>query len=786
MFTWLTSLGSWVANPAILATGALLVAAPIIIHLLNRRRFKIVDWAAMDFLLEADRRNRRRVRLENLLVLLLRCLAVFLLGLLLARPFDSSGLLAKLTGTQKIEHILIVDDSVSMQARTGNESAMDEAHRRISDLVRSLTAGKTDQTITVVRASRPTENLFQGSRLGAENVNDIVGELERIEATDLDCSLATAIDEVERVTAGQPQTTNRIVYVVTDLRRRDWNPNASPGNDAPTSAEAGTETKSPAEELAIASLRKLSKVVKSCYIIDVGNGDDSNLTIESVKSEQTLVAGVDSRFEVAIKNQGSKSIEGIKVKFTPEGSLGVTRELDVLGAGESEVVSFSHSFPAPSESDLEERRELPPSRVRVEVAADQGPADDRLAADSVSYFAARLSPGIPVLIVDGDPAAGFGKAESFYLKRALSPPGKLSSGIVTDVVTEAELEGVDLKQYRVVFLCNVYRFSNDKSLDALTEWATAGGAVVLLPGDQTDESWFNGHLFGEGDKAGTGLSPARLVRIDGVESPDDATLDSWSNIKIDIPTHPLLAAFAGQQNPILSNVKVFRWWKVEPSAAAGSATLIKLSDPEESHLLIEKPFGKGRSFLFAGPADSDWSNWPSDPSFILLFQDLVRYASPGDSSQGKLSVGQTVKETVDIAQYDVNAVVATPHRGKQNVSLKQPADPAAGSKWLLEFADTQRAGFYEATVQPRATTTAGARQVLFAANVTPEDGSLVRVEPETLQRAVSDTNIKVLSTGSSGIDGYRAQTEIWRYILWGLVVVLLGEQLLAWVFGWGR
>ena len=62
--------------------------APILIHLLNKRKFKIVDWAAMDFLLDADKKNRRRIRLENLILLLsLRCLAVLLIGLLLARPF---------------------------------------------------------------------------------------------------------------------------------------------------------------------------------------------------------------------------------------------------------------------------------------------------------------------------------------------------------------------------------------------------------------------------------------------------------------------------------------------------------------------------------------------------------------------------------------------------------------------------------------------------------------------------------------------------------------------------
>jgi hypothetical protein len=792
MLTWLTSLGSWVANPAILATGALLVAAPIIIHLLNRRRFKVVDWAAMDFLLEADRRNRRRVRLENLIVLLLRCLAVLLLGLLLARPFDSSGLLAKLTGAQQIEHILIVDDSVSMQALVKNETAMEEARRRMVDLVRSLAIQRSKQTITVVRSSRPTERLFQGSDLVPESVDDIAAELQRIEATDLDCSLSTAIDEVERVTAGQPPTVNRLVYVITDLRRRDWNPTANNETSAPKDAEAtkDTSTAGPANgDSALASLRKLAKVVKSCYVVDVGAGDDSNLTIESIRSEQSLVAGVESRFEVTVKNQGSKSIEGVKVKFTPEGSIGVTRDLDVIGAGESEVLSFSHAFPAPSESDLEERRAIPPARVKVEVAAEQGPVDDRLAADSTGYFAARLSPGIPVLIIDGDPAAGFGKAESYYLTHALAPRGKYATGIVVDVVTESELESVDFKQYQVVFVCNVYRFSNDKTIDALTEWTKAGGAVVFMPGDQTDESWFNGHLYGEGDKAGTGLSPARLVRVDGVESPEDASLDSWANLRIDDPSHPVVVAFAGQQNPLLSNVKIFRWWKVEPGQAVGSpaaATLIKLTDAEESPFLVERPLGRGRTLLFTGPGDADWSNWPSNPSFFLIAQELVRYAAPGDAAQGKLAVGQPVKETVDISQYEVDAVVNTPHRGKQSVAIKEPGNAAAGSKWQLEFTDTQRAGFYEAVLEPRPTVATEAKHVLFAANVAPTDGSLVRVEPDTLQRAVADAGIKVLAGGTGGVDGFRAQTEIWRFVLWGLVLVLLGEQLLAWIFGWGR
>ncbi|MFO0886290.1 MAG: BatA domain-containing protein, partial [Pirellulales bacterium] len=85
-------LESWLVSQGLMLAGAAAISVPIIIHLLHRRKFQIVEWAAMDFLLEADRKNRRRIQLEDFLLLLLRCLAVFLAGLLLARPFLPSSL----------------------------------------------------------------------------------------------------------------------------------------------------------------------------------------------------------------------------------------------------------------------------------------------------------------------------------------------------------------------------------------------------------------------------------------------------------------------------------------------------------------------------------------------------------------------------------------------------------------------------------------------------------------------------------------------------------------------
>ena len=64
---------------------------PIVIHLLNRRRFRVISWAAMDFLREAVKRNRRILKLRDILLLILRTAAVLLFGLALARPYFATA-----------------------------------------------------------------------------------------------------------------------------------------------------------------------------------------------------------------------------------------------------------------------------------------------------------------------------------------------------------------------------------------------------------------------------------------------------------------------------------------------------------------------------------------------------------------------------------------------------------------------------------------------------------------------------------------------------------------------
>src|SRR6266852_1887971 len=118
--SWFTAAFHSFRNPWMMIAGILLISVPIIIHLINRIRFKRIRWAAMEFLLKSQKRNRRRLILEQLLLLALRCFLVLLAGLLVARWVSQAiGHFAP----QDTFHCVVIDDTLSM-----NDHWQDEAN----------------------------------------------------------------------------------------------------------------------------------------------------------------------------------------------------------------------------------------------------------------------------------------------------------------------------------------------------------------------------------------------------------------------------------------------------------------------------------------------------------------------------------------------------------------------------------------------------------------------------------------------------------------------------------
>src|SRR5581483_10246283 len=118
------------------------VAIPILIHLLNRRRYNVVDWGAMQFL-QVSEATRRRIMVEELLLMLLRMGLIAVLVLALATPFIDSAALARMAGGGDRDVVLIFDGSYSMGFNDKGKSAHDAAKEWAAAFVRDLSAGDT-------------------------------------------------------------------------------------------------------------------------------------------------------------------------------------------------------------------------------------------------------------------------------------------------------------------------------------------------------------------------------------------------------------------------------------------------------------------------------------------------------------------------------------------------------------------------------------------------------------------------------------------------------------------
>src|SRR5262249_28260377 len=150
---------------------------------------------------------------------------------------------------------------------------------------------------------------------------------------------------------------------------------------------------------------------------------------------------------------------------------------------------------------------------------------------------------VRVLLVDGRPTDDPYESQTFYLERALQPPGEVKSGVEAVTATVERLADEDLSSYHAIVLCDLDRFPAQR-LPALERYVREGGGLAIFLGDEVDPGAYEKELW----KNGQGLLPCRLGELAGpfTESP-----------KLAVPTldHPLLRVFQGENNPFLSRVR---------------------------------------------------------------------------------------------------------------------------------------------------------------------------------------------------------------------------------------
>ncbi len=759
MFNWL---GLNAVNPWLLL-GTLGVASPIIIHLLSKRRFKVVDWAAMNFLLDADRRNRRRIRLEHLLLLLLRCLAILLLALLVSRPYrQATGLAAALAPSIDMERIVLLDDSPSTRQQVGSETVFQRAKQALAGFVRTAADERSGDTMTLLLTSEPTTPMLAGAYLSKER-DAILQQIDRLEPSDTSARLGRALIALERELEEQESSgagnLNRTIYVVTDLRQRDWG------------GVVGDQSK----DAIVAVLERLGEKSQGVVVIDVGEAQPENLSVESVVSvERTLVAGVRNRFEVVVRNHGTTEARNVKVTFTADEAPPQFGYIDAIPAGGVGSAPFRFTFIEPGSTHI--RAEIEP---------------DALPTDNARDFVARVRDGVRVLVVDGDPSSERNRSESYYLARAVAPRQGELSGNSVSVVTESQFASASLDRYQVIVLCNVYQVPGEQQ-QALRHWVEAGGGLVFYLGDQIDDDLYNRELGEEG----AGLLPARLLGVAG-----DDTERTWVTPTNLAANHPLVSVFEGVNNPFIKRVKVFQWWRVEPFEGDADTTVVAmLTDEQASPMIVERNLGDGRVVLVAISADGDWTTWPVDESYGITALEMVRHLARQTADEGNVPVGVPLLHPLEVSRFKVEAQMIAPG-ASDPATLQAGAEPIGGPdpsaagdaaapddgaaeravRMVFRYPRTAKAGVYRLELERFDGST---EPVLFAVNSDPREGDLAAMDRGVVAKALEGAKVQlvqaadVLDTGGEG-----GRAELWRGVLIAVLVVLGLEQTLAWSFG---
>jgi Mg-chelatase subunit ChlD len=194
--------------------GLAAVAIPIIVHLLNKFQVKEVTWAAMRFLRESVEKNQRRLRMEDILLLILRCLLVALLILALSRPAWQSAV--RMTGSHQVTAVIIIDDSYSMGLTNGIQSSLQRAQSAAGQILTAMPSGSSSA-------------LF----FAADNVSPVIAEptydfnllremIKQAKLTDRATDLSIALQQAVATLQRHKGDESKEIYLITDGQANGW------------------------------------------------------------------------------------------------------------------------------------------------------------------------------------------------------------------------------------------------------------------------------------------------------------------------------------------------------------------------------------------------------------------------------------------------------------------------------------------------------------------------------------------------------------------------------------
>ena len=393
----------------LLAWGALLGLIPIIIHLLNRRKFRRVDWAPMRYLKLTVQRNRRRIQVEQLLLLLLRVAAIVLLFFYLARPVvNPTGLEGWLGSGGRSSQVVLIDDSLSMGYGGGASPAFRQAKETAAALV---AAARPQDRFTVLAASAPKAPVIhevEGTRR-----EDLAGGVAAIPQSAVHASWPLVFEGVDEVLRSCTYPTRQLT-ILTDLRKAGWDAGVAPV--ASRWEEQGVRVR----------------------IVDVGAEDSVNVALRSINPlDRTILAGAESRWEAEVRNDSPRLLSGVKAILKVDDKPTEVR-LPEIAPGQSARIPLTVQFPGVGPHDLS--FQLP---------------EDGLPGDNQRWAAVPVKDSLLVRLVDGDPSTEPFGSEVDYLAAPMSIGVGAAEAWRVEVVNDVDFLNPRLDPPDVLVLANV-------------------------------------------------------------------------------------------------------------------------------------------------------------------------------------------------------------------------------------------------------------------------------------------------------------------------------------------
>jgi hypothetical protein len=489
-------------NPQFLLIGAALISAPIIIHLINRMRFKRVRWAAMEFLLKSQKRNRRRLIIEQIILLLLRCLLVALAALLVCRFVGCD--LSQEEGKDHL-HIVILDDTLSMNDQGREKGQLHVAFQKAKEVIREGIVGSASQSKTrthlvlIPLSKLITEPNYQPKMyhyLAEKKTQDeIAQDLDNLKCSKLHVDLIHGIKKARELMTNHAEY-QPFVQVVSDYRKRDWS-----GQGAEPLFQAVID---------------VAKARAKVRLIDVAHPDreptnraappaHDNLSIIELRPETRVAArGMRVQFTVTVANH---TVQEQNVK------IGIDYANPDLNLDRAKPQSFVIKVPpnGTASGSFEDRFEpnlAPNERYYAQLAvflldANEDPLSDGLLDDNVRNAAVEIRNQVPILIIDGEGSKGQSPGgDTFHIENAILT----QAGFRVDYGDIKSLELPDLEKYASIYLLNLPRLANAKQRDNLDAFIKGGGGVAFFLGPKVSPSYYNKELY----KEGAGLFPVPL------------------------------------------------------------------------------------------------------------------------------------------------------------------------------------------------------------------------------------------------------------------------------------